>query len=91
MRAPGPYRSAMWPPPRPTTDHPRGEIPSGCAGDDNVRIGPSHDQIGSQPTTEASQSDKTIDIHDGSASAHLSAWLCIASLPGLVASLEIVL
>src|SRR5690348_94980 len=82
MRAPGPYRSAMWRPPHPTTDHPRGEIPTGCAGDDNVRIGPSHDQTGSQPTTEASQSDRTIDIHAGSASALLLAPPSICKLPG---------
>lgn len=54
--------SALPLPFRQVTDHPRGEIPSGRAGDDNARIGPSHDQTGSQPTTEASQSDRTIEF-----------------------------
>ena len=39
-RAPDPYRFAMWLPPRPTSDHPRGERPSGHAGDGNPARGP---------------------------------------------------
>ena len=73
MRAPGPYRFAMWRLRRPTTGHPRGERPSGHAGDGNARTGHSHDQTGSRPIAEASQSDRTIYIHDGSALAPLTA------------------
>jgi hypothetical protein len=91
MRAPGAYRSAMWLLHHPTTDHPRGERPSGHADGDNARIAPSHDQTGSKATTEASQSGITTDIHDGSASASLLplAMLCKLLAPGR--SLEIVL
>jgi hypothetical protein len=77
----------MWPLPRPTNDHPRGERPSGRVGEGNARIGPLRDQTDRsrqlRPVNWVEPSIFRTDRHQ-----RISAGHCIASHPGQVRAIS---